>query len=34
MEPEHPIVIGRLAGIFLAALPAVRELHQYINNPR
>ncbi|EIN12808.1 PSS-domain-containing protein [Punctularia strigosozonata HHB-11173 SS5] len=34
MEPDHPMVIGRLAGIFLAALPATRELYQYINNPR
>ncbi|KAF5381242.1 hypothetical protein D9757_007900 [Collybiopsis confluens] len=34
MEPDHPFVIARLAGIFLWALPAVRELHQYINNPR
>ncbi|KDQ62814.1 hypothetical protein JAAARDRAFT_149935 [Jaapia argillacea MUCL 33604] len=34
MEPEHPIVIARLAGIFLCGLPAVRELYQYINNPR
>ncbi|KAH7915454.1 phosphatidyl serine synthase-domain-containing protein [Hygrophoropsis aurantiaca] len=34
MEPDHPIVILRLASIFLCALPAVRELYQYINNPR
>ncbi|KAJ6585493.1 phosphatidylserine synthase 2 [Mycena capillaripes] len=34
MEPEHPIVIMRLAFIFLCALPAVRELFQYINDPR
>ncbi|KAJ7250048.1 phosphatidyl serine synthase-domain-containing protein [Mycena haematopus] len=34
MEPEHPIVILRLAFIFLCALPAVRELYQYINDPR
>ncbi|KAG1764764.1 phosphatidyl serine synthase-domain-containing protein, partial [Suillus placidus] len=34
MEPDHPIVILRLAGVFLCALPAVRELYQYINNPR
>ncbi|KAJ7105066.1 phosphatidyl serine synthase-domain-containing protein [Mycena crocata] len=34
MEPEHPIVILRLAFIFLCALPAVRELFQYINDPR
>ncbi|ESK85418.1 phosphatidylserine synthase 2 [Moniliophthora roreri MCA 2997] len=33
MEPDHPIVISRLAGVFLCALPAVRELYQYINNP-
>jgi hypothetical protein len=34
MEPEHPFVIARLAGVFLCALPAVRELYQYINDPR
>jgi len=34
MEPDHPIIVGRLAGIFLCGLPAVRELYQYINNPR
>ncbi|KAJ7133543.1 phosphatidyl serine synthase-domain-containing protein [Mycena epipterygia] len=34
MEPDHPIVIMRLAFIFLCALPAVRELFQYINDPR
>src|SRR3979490_176076 len=34
MEPSHPIVISRLAGIFICALPAVRELYQYINDPR
>ncbi|KAJ7274063.1 phosphatidyl serine synthase-domain-containing protein [Mycena rebaudengoi] len=34
MEPDHPIVILRLAFIFLCALPAVRELFQYINDPR
>lgn len=34
MEPDHPIVIMRLAGVFLCALPAVRELFQYINDPR
>ncbi|RXW25340.1 hypothetical protein EST38_g472 [Candolleomyces aberdarensis] len=34
MEPDHPIVILRLAFIFLWALPAVRELYQYINDPR
>ncbi|KAF8581555.1 PSS-domain-containing protein [Ramaria rubella] len=34
MEPSHPIVIYRLAGIFICALPAVRELYQYINDPR
>ncbi|KAJ6508243.1 phosphatidyl serine synthase-domain-containing protein [Mycena sanguinolenta] len=34
LEPEHPIVILRLAFIFLCALPAVRELYQYINDPR
>jgi len=34
MEPDHPIIIGRLVGVFLCALPAVRELYQYINDPR
>jgi phosphatidylserine synthase 2 len=34
MEPDHPVVIGRLAGVFLCGLPAVRELYQYINDPR
>jgi len=34
MEPDHPIVIARLALVFLWALPAVRELYQYINDPR
>ncbi|TEB40083.1 phosphatidylserine synthase 2 [Coprinellus micaceus] len=34
MEPDHPMIIGRLAGVFLCALPAVRELFQYINDPR
>ncbi|KAK7022173.1 phosphatidyl serine synthase-domain-containing protein [Favolaschia claudopus] len=34
LEPEHPVVILRLAFIFLCALPAVRELYQYINDPR
>jgi len=33
MEPDHPIIILRLAGVFLCALPAVRELFQYINDP-
>jgi len=34
MEPDHPFVIARLVGVFLCALPAVRELYQYINDPR
>ncbi|KAN0129473.1 phosphatidylserine synthase 2 [Lactarius tabidus] len=34
MEPDHPFVIARLAGVFLCALPAGRELYQYINHPR
>jgi hypothetical protein len=34
MEPDHPIIILRLAFVFLCALPAVRELYQYINDPR
>jgi len=34
MEPDHPVVIARLAFMFLCALPAVRELYQYVNDPR
>ncbi|KAJ7069355.1 phosphatidyl serine synthase-domain-containing protein [Mycena amicta] len=34
MEPEHPFVVIRLVFIFLCALPAVRELYQYVNDPR
>ena len=34
MEPDHPVVIARLAGVFLCALPAVRELYQYVGDPR
>jgi len=34
MEPSHPIVISRLAFVFLCALPAVRELYQYLMNPK
>ncbi|KAF8651936.1 hypothetical protein AX16_004580 [Volvariella volvacea WC 439] len=34
LEPDHPIIILRLAFVFLCALPAVRELYQYINDPR
>jgi len=34
MEPDHPIIVLRLAFVFLWALPAVRELYQYINDPR
>ncbi|KAJ3731451.1 phosphatidyl serine synthase-domain-containing protein [Lentinula guzmanii] len=34
MEPDHPFVISRLAFVFLWALPAVRELSQYISDPR
>ncbi|KAF5348591.1 hypothetical protein D9756_009617 [Leucocoprinus leucothites] len=34
MEPDHPIIILRLAFVFLCALPAVRELFQYVNDPR
>ncbi|KIL00211.1 hypothetical protein PAXRUDRAFT_821916 [Paxillus rubicundulus Ve08.2h10] len=34
MEPDHPMVIMRLAFVFLCALPAVRELYQYINAPK
>lgn len=34
MEPDHPFVIARLVGVFLCGLPAVRELYQYMNDPR
>ncbi|KZP18570.1 PSS-domain-containing protein [Athelia psychrophila] len=34
MEPDHPIVLMRLTAIFIWGLPAVRELYQYINEPR
>jgi len=34
LEPDHPIVVVRLAGIFLCALPAVRELYQYVHHPK
>ncbi|PAV17421.1 phosphatidylserine synthase 2 [Pyrrhoderma noxium] len=34
MEPSHPIVVSRLALMFLCALPAVRELYQYLGDPR
>jgi phosphatidylserine synthase 2 len=34
MEPSHPIVVSRLIGVFLCALPAVRELYQYVHGPR
>lgn len=34
MEPEHPFIIGRLAGVFVCALPAVRELYLYVSDPR
>lgn len=34
LEPDHPFVILRLAGVFLCALPAVRELYQYVNDPK
>ena len=34
MEPSHPMVILRLAFVFLSGLPAVRELYQYLMNPR
>jgi len=34
MKPTHPFVIARLIGVFLCALPAVRELYQYVNDPR
>jgi len=34
LEPDHPIVILRLASVFLCALPAVRELYQYVNDPK
>jgi len=34
LEPDHALVVGRLVGIFLCALPAVRELYQYVHHPR
>lgn len=34
MEPDHPIIIGRLVGIFVCGLPAVRELYDYRNSPK
>lgn len=34
MEPDHPIIIARLIGVFLCALPAVRELYHYIMTPK
>ncbi|KDQ15125.1 hypothetical protein BOTBODRAFT_32107 [Botryobasidium botryosum FD-172 SS1] len=34
MEPDHPFVVARLAGVFICALPAVREFYQYINDSR
>jgi phosphatidylserine synthase 2 len=34
MEPDHPLVVFRLLGVCLCALPAVRELYDYINNPK
>ncbi|KIY51523.1 phosphatidylserine synthase 2 [Fistulina hepatica ATCC 64428] len=34
MKPDHPFVIMRLTFMFLCAVPAVRELYQYINDPR
>jgi len=34
MEPNHYIVALRLTFVFLCALPAVRELYQYINDRR
>jgi phosphatidylserine synthase 2 len=34
MEPDHPVIVLRLAFVFLCGLPAVRELYEYINDPR
>ncbi len=34
MEPDHPIVIGRIIGVFVCALPAVREFYDYRNSPK
>jgi phosphatidylserine synthase 2 len=34
MEPDHPLVMARLTGICMCALPAVRELYEYISSPR
>jgi hypothetical protein len=34
MEPDHPIIVARLVGVCLCALPAVRELYEYISSPQ
>src|ERR1700694_4201623 len=34
MEPEHPFVVARLAGMFLCVLPAVAEWYEYIHSPQ
>jgi len=34
MEPSHPIIVLRVSGVFLCGLPAVRELYNYMNDPR
>ncbi|THH05664.1 hypothetical protein EW145_g4634 [Phellinidium pouzarii] len=34
MEPSHPLIVSRLALIFVCALPAVRELYQYLMDSR
>ncbi|KAI5123136.1 hypothetical protein M0805_000839 [Coniferiporia weirii] len=34
MDPSHPVVVARLALIFVWALPAVRELYQYLMDSR
>ncbi|KAJ2859916.1 hypothetical protein GGH94_005828 [Coemansia aciculifera] len=34
VPPEHPLVIARLALLFLFALPSAREYYEYYSNPR
>ena len=34
IEPSHPIITMRVIGVFLCGLPAVRELYNYMNDPR
>ncbi|KAJ1933414.1 hypothetical protein EC988_009126, partial [Linderina pennispora] len=34
VPPEHPLVIARLALLFLFALPGAREYYEYYSNPQ